>query len=170
MLPLRDGMVCARTLSPLRADLRLTVQRAFFGVAAAEDMRVVAARGLERAEAGLKLAEARRAAGAVPQADVVRMQAEVASARLDVITVESRARIARGRLNAAIGRAASSPVEIAASFSPPTETIDVEAATSNALNLRPEIISARGRTPLVPPYGPRVRRARRTFGPTEASA
>jgi outer membrane protein len=125
------------------ADLRLAVQRAFFALAAARELEQVAARNLERAEAGLRLAEARQRAGAVPTADVLRAQAEVAAARLDTISAASRVRTAAGRLNTSIGRPAGTGVSPAIEDAPSAEAGNVEALTAAALEQRPELAALR---------------------------
>jgi len=131
-----------------RADVRLNVQTAFYTLAAAQDLLTVAEKNFARTEAHLRLAESRRAAGAVPQADVLRMQAEVANARLQVINTRSRVHIASGRLNTAMGRSASTPITIAAASSPPPppSRTELDAAIDRALAQRPEITSGEKRT------------------------
>ncbi len=96
-----------------RADVRLAVEAAFYGLAAAGDLRAVAERNLARAESHWNLAKVRRDAGAVPDADVLRTEADVAAARLQLITTRSQVRVASGQLNTAIGRPAETPVTIA---------------------------------------------------------
>jgi outer membrane protein TolC len=49
-----------------RGDIRLSVQSAFYSLAAAQDLLAVAERNLRRTEGHLALAQARRDAGAVP--------------------------------------------------------------------------------------------------------
>jgi len=131
-----------------RAGVRLNVQTAFYTLAAAQDLQAVAEKNLARTEAHQRLAEARRASGAVPSADVLRMQAEVANAHLQVINAASRVRIATGRLNTAMGRAASIPLVIAAdpATPPPPAGAELDAAVDRALARRPEIASGAKRT------------------------
>jgi outer membrane protein TolC len=130
------------------ADVRLNIQAAFYGLAAASDVQAVAAKNLERAEAHQRLAEARYAAGAVPRADVLRTQAEVATARLLVINAGSRVRVATGRLNSAMGRPAETPLAIDAP--PPTPTppsgTPFDQILQRALAHRPELASGEKRT------------------------
>ncbi len=134
--------------SATQADVRLAVQSAFYGLAAAQDLQAVAEKNFARTEAHLRLAQARRNAGAVPQADVLRMEAEVASARLQVINAASRVRIATGRLNTAMGRAAETPLTVItpAAAAPPPARADLDAAVTRALAQRPEITSGEKRT------------------------
>jgi len=127
-----------------RADVRLSVQSAFYALAAAQDLVGVADRNLARTEIHLALAQARRDAGAVPQADVLRTQAEVAAARLQLISARSRVRTAAGQLNTAMGRPAETPVAIAApgADAPPPSTAAVEADIARAVAQRSELKSA----------------------------
>jgi outer membrane protein TolC len=132
----------------VQADVRLSVQVSFYTLAAARELKTVAEGNLARTEAHQRLALARRQAGAVPQADVLRMDAEVAAARLQLINAASRVRVATGRLNTAMGRAADTPLIIAASLatSPPPAHAELEAAAARALAQRPEITSGEKRT------------------------
>ena len=124
-----------------QADVRLATQAAFFSLAAARDLAVVAAQNLARAESHQRLAEARRQAGDVPQADVLRAQAEVANARLQLIDARSRVQVAAGRLNTAMGRAAETPLDIKAipEAPPPPGRAELDAAIERALARRPEL-------------------------------
>jgi outer membrane protein TolC len=127
------------------ADLRFAVQQAFYGLAAAQELEGVAARSRERALANQRRAEARNAAGDVPQADVLRTRAEVAEAELDVISARSGVMIARGRLNSVLGLSADEMISIDASFAALDSSTDVGAAIEHALSYRPELESARKR-------------------------
>ena len=135
-------------VSATQADVRLTVQSSFYALAAAQDVHAVAAQSLARAEGHQRLAEARHQAGAVPQADVLRTQAEVADSRLQLIGAESRVRLATGQLNTAMGRPAATPVAIAANVAalPPPSPDEIAAASDRALAHRPEIQSGAKRT------------------------
>jgi outer membrane protein len=130
-----------------RGDVRLSVQFAFYTLAAAQDLRDLAERNLARTEGHLALARARHDAGAVPQADVLRVQAEVASTQLQLINARSCVRTVAGQLNTSMGRPAESPLVIApqAADSPPPSTADLEAAVSQAIAHRPELKSVRQR-------------------------
>jgi outer membrane protein TolC len=134
--------------SAARADVQLDVASAFFTLAAAQDLQAVAEKNLARTEGHLRLVTARRAAGAVPQADVLRMDAEVAAARLDLINATSRVRVATGRLNTAMGRAAETPLAIAATATatPPPARPELDDAMTHALAQRPELTSSEKRT------------------------
>ena len=124
-----------------RGDIRLEVQSAFYGLAAAQDLSGVAERNLKRMEGHLALAQARHDAGAVPQADVLRVRAEVASARLQLIDTRSRVRTATGRLNTSMGRPAELPLIIAppAVDSSTALATDIDSAVRQAIASRPEL-------------------------------
>ena len=145
----RAGLAAARArlgsaqadAAATRGDVRLAVQSAFYSLAAAQELRGVAERNLERTEGHLSLARARHDAGAVPQADVLRVTAEVASAQLQLISARSRVRTAAGQLNTAMGRPAETPLAIAAPAADAEKPAlpDVEAAVRQAVTHRPEI-------------------------------
>lgn len=130
------------------ADVTLSVENAFFALAAAQDVQAVAEKNVTRTETHRKLAEARRDAGAVPQADVLRFDAELANAQLELITAQSRVRIAAGQLNTAMGRPAETPIGIATDPTnlPPPDTHELDQAVERALASRPELASAARRT------------------------
>ncbi|MBS0663863.1 MAG: TolC family protein [Verrucomicrobia bacterium] len=126
-----------------RADVRWSVQTAFFGLAAAQELATVADQNLARTERHLRMVEARRQAGAVSPADVLRLEAEVAAARLQVISAQSQVRVAGGRLNTMMGRAAETPVAITPpTVAPPPPQEDLGQAVEHALARRPELQSA----------------------------
>lgn len=131
-----------------RADIRLNVDQAFFALAEARDLQAVAEQNFTRTETHRQLAQARREAGAVPQADVLRLDAELANARLQVIAAQSRTQIAAGQLNTAMGQPASTPIAIKpdATVPPPPSTEALANAVSQALAQRSELTAAEKRT------------------------
>lgn len=134
--------------SATQADIRLNVHTAFYTLAAARDLQTVAEKNLERATAHHQLAEARASSGAVPQADALRTAAELANARLQLITAQSRVRAASGRLNTALARSAATPLAIQppTTATPPPAAAELEAAADRALAQRPEITASEKRT------------------------
>jgi TolC family type I secretion outer membrane protein len=124
-----------------RSDIRLSVQSAFYSLAAAQDLFAVTERNLQRTESHLAIAQARHDAGAVPMADVLRVQAEVASAQLQLIGARSRVRTSTGQLNTTMGRPAETPLvlESPAAGAAPTAVIDMDAAVRLAIANRPEL-------------------------------
>lgn len=131
-----------------RADVRLSVANAFYALAAAQELQVVAEKNLSRTEGHRRLAVARRDAGAVPQADVLRLNAELANAQLDLITAQSRVRLAAGQLNTSMGRPADIPVAIRtdSAVTPPPSGDELDQAVRHALARRPELSVAEQRT------------------------
>jgi outer membrane protein TolC len=127
-----------------REQLVFAVHDAFYRLAAAQAAQATAQERLQRAEAHVALAQARLDAGAVPPVDVLRARTVAANARLVIANANAAADVARGALNAAMGRPADSPLEIA----PSPEAIpqvDVGAAIARALDERPEARAARER-------------------------
>ena len=129
------------------ADVRLNVHTAFYTLAAASDVLAVATKNLERAEAHQRLSEVRHAAGAVPMADVLRTQAEVAAARLQLINAGSRVRVATGRLNTTMGRPAETALAIRAPAlaPPPVAAAAFDLLLQHALAHRPELTASEKR-------------------------
>ena len=130
-----------------QTDLRTTVEAAFHTLATAQELQQAAGQNLDRTENHHRLASLRRQAGAVPQADVLRTAAEMAEARLQLITAQSRVRRTAGELNTAMGRAADTAVTIAPEAGlPPPEPVDYAAAVEQALARRPELLASNQRT------------------------
>ena len=131
----------------VHADVRWSVQAAFYALAAAREAQEVAARNLERTEAHQRLAEARLAAGAVPRADVLRLEAEVAGARLQLISAGTRVRVTSGRLNTTMGRPAETPlaIRLPAQPPPPPGMGDLSTLLQRALSQRPELAAGENR-------------------------
>ncbi len=92
-------------------DLVLGVYQGFYGVAAAMETFTVAEKNLNRAKDHLRLAKERKAAGAVSQADVLRVQVETSNAELALVRAESLVQISKGSLNTIMGLAVESPLD-----------------------------------------------------------
>ena len=131
-----------------QADVRFSTQRAFYALATAQDLQAVAEKNLARTESHLHLAQIRHDAGDVPLADVLRLQAEVANAQLQLIGTQSSVRITTGRLNTVMGRTAETPLAIAVEHAiPPPPTLDdLGPAINRALAQRSELTAAEKRT------------------------
>lgn len=147
-------------------DVVLGVRQAYYYLLANQAARVAAATRVTRRRDHLRTASARKAAGAVPQADVLRAQVEVADAELALVRAESNVRIAKGNLNVAMGLAVDRPVEIAEDTAlRGTELPDVTAALVRAREQRPEVqalqltvaAAKKGITAAKAGFGPRVR-------------
>jgi len=142
----RQG-VAQEDVDRVRQDIALSVHQAYFGLVASLETEGVARRALARAEDHLRVAKERKAAGAVPQADVVRAQVEVAEAQLALERAEGLVRVAKGNLNTAMGLPVERPVEVDRSpreIVPPA-TINLDEALKRAVSARPELRGAQQR-------------------------
>ena len=156
-----------------RQDIILLVHQAYFGLMAAKEAEAVARKKLARAEEHSRLAIARKEAGAVPRADVVRAQVEIADARLALEREASVVRIARGSLNTAMGLPAETSTEINDKYPDvaPPAALQIQESLELAIHERPEIKAARKRieaatrsvTVARSAFGPKVR-AEGSFG------
>jgi outer membrane protein TolC len=147
-----------------RQDIILLVHQAYFGLMAAKEAEAVARKKLARAEEHSRLAIARKEAGAVPRADVVRAQVEIADARLALEREASVVRIARGSLNTAMGLPAETSTEINDKYldvTPPA-ALQIQESLGLAIRERPEIKAARKR---IEAATKSVTAARSAFGP-----
>ncbi len=152
----------------VRQDLALEVRRAFYALVGARDGERVADTNLARAEEHRRLAQERRAAGAVSGGDVVQAQVQVAEARLARVRAESLVRQARGALNTAMGLPVATPIEANSQEAPiaPPDAIDVSGGLAQAIADRPAIEAAVQRT-LAATEG--VSAAQSAFGPRIAA-
>lgn len=131
----------------IRQELILGIYQGFYGVAAAMESLKVAEKNLLRATDHLRLAEERKAAGAVSKSDVLRVQVEKANAELARIRAANLVRIAKGNLNTVMGRPAETPLALdlgkveEMGADPP----DLSRAVQWALKQRPEVRAAERR-------------------------
>lgn len=125
-------------------DLLLAVHQGFYGLAAALETRQVAEKNLLQIKAHLNLAKERKAAGAVPLADVLRVQVEVANAELALVRTDSLVSISKGNLNTVMGLSAENPLKITVNTQaiPSPDRINLSQVLEEALKNRPELKSA----------------------------
>jgi outer membrane protein len=130
-----------------RVDIVYRTQTAFYEVLEAQDAVQLAKTRETRSKDHLKLAEERKAVGAVPQFDVTRSRTDVASAQLEIASAESDLRLALGRLNEVMGRSASEPLQIAKPMlvAPDPAQIKIDESMKKAMETRPEILAAQQR-------------------------
>jgi outer membrane protein TolC len=148
-------------------DLVLGVHQDFYGLAAAMETFSVAEQNLIRAKDHLRLAEERKAAGAVSQADVLRVQVEKANAELALVRAENLVRISEGSLNTVMGLPAERPlvIETKGEEISSLNSLDLSIALNQAIQNRPEIKAAlkrieaqqRGVQAAKSAFGPKVR-------------
>ncbi len=127
-----------------RQGVALSVETAFFALAAARESLSVAQESLGRAQDHLRIAQERKAAGAVPLLDVLRAQVGVSDARLALVRAEAEVRVARGRLATAMGLPAETPLEIAPSpgCPPPPGPEGLSRALDEAVSRRAAVKAA----------------------------
>ena len=142
----RQG-VAEEEKSRITQDLVLGVYQGFYGVAAAIETFSVAEKNLNRAKDHLRLAKERKAAGAVSQADVLRVQVETSNAELALVRAESLIRISKGSLNTIMGLPVESPLalEIKGEDIISPDFPDLANALNQAIRNRPEIKAAHKR-------------------------
>jgi outer membrane protein len=148
-------------------DLLLGVYQGFYGLASALEMFKVAEENLTRAKDHLRLANERKAAGAVSRADVLRVQVESANAELMLVRTENLVRISRGNLNTIMGLSVERPliIEIKADEITTPDFPDLSKSLNQAIQNRPEINAAQKRIEALKggveavksTYGPKVR-------------
>lgn len=133
-----------READSVRESLALGVHEAFYRLLAAEETEGVGEKNLARAQDHRRLASERKAAGAVPQADVVRADVEVADARLALVRLRNVVRVARGSLNTLLGRPveAQTRIEGESEPAPPPEAFDLQQALDRAARARPDLQAA----------------------------
>ncbi len=129
-----------------RDEIVLSVTTAFYSLAASRSGLAVANESAERGEDHLKLAEERKAVGAVPLADVLRARVNLANAKLAVVHARSQTSVAEGALAEAMGLSPETPLDITpviADVNAPPD-IDVSKSFAEAEEARPEMKAALG--------------------------
>ncbi len=146
-------------------DTVMGVYRAYYGLLAAQANLSVARESLKRSEAHLRLAESRKAVGAVPLADVLRARVGVANARLALVSAGSAVDVARGDLNTAMGRPAETPLRIEdVKGAPlPPRPFSMDSAMKTAVARRPDLQAAVSRESA---GREAVKAAKSAYGPT----
>lgn len=126
------------------ARLLAGVRLGYYTLLAAQTARDAAWQRLGRANAHLQLAEQRKAAGAVPRADVLRAKVAAAEARLAYVQRAGDVAVARANLNAALGRGAETALRVSTEAPLPAMPTAAErdAVLAAALTARPEVRAA----------------------------
>jgi len=123
----------------LKLDIRFQVQEAFFRLLLAHEILRYAEQDRDLSRDFLKRATIKFEAGDVAEMEVVRARVEAAKASNAVRVAENELRMARARLNVALSRRPTDPLEIQAAFGkegPSQSAIDL---TGRALEARPEL-------------------------------
>jgi outer membrane protein TolC len=125
-------------------ELILGVHQGYYGLAAAMETRQVAEKMLTQTKEHLRLAKERKDVGAVPLADVLRVQVEAANSELALVRADTLVRISRGNLNTLMGLPPEIPLAIKAQaegiLSP--DQINLPQAFEQAVKARPELKAA----------------------------
>lgn len=131
----REGMA-EEEEAAIRQDIALAVHLGFYSLLSVSEAHLVAQQNLDRANAHLDLTQEHWEAGAVAKADVIRARVEVADAKLQLVRAESAIRLARGRLNKAMGL----PVELKTEINPSQENMESpdKINLTEALDLAPD--------------------------------
>lgn len=157
------GVISAES-EKLRQEVMLQVHRAFYRLAAAQELEEAARKSRDRAEARLHMARVRKEAGAVPLVDVLRAQSSLAGAKLELAGAGKSVRLAAAALNTAMGRSAETGIQIDVVFELPGCPAEAElpAWFEAAIRQRPEMTSARQQQEVARHA---VKSARSAFGP-----
>lgn len=159
--------VAGEDVERTRQIVAFNVALAYHNLLSAFEQRRIAQEHLIRAEDHLRLARERKAAGVVPQADVMRAQVEVANAKVRRVQAETAVQLSGGALNRAMGRSPEQELAIVRQAEPlvSPEEIDLQDAFARAKAMRPEIKAAqqsieRGKGGIAAArstYGPEIR-------------
>ncbi len=93
-----------------RADLRVQVEAAFYGLLRAESFRGLAVEALKRADEGVELARRAVSAGLAPARDVQEAELRRAECEVNLIAAENGVALARMALNRLLGRPLTAPI------------------------------------------------------------
>jgi outer membrane protein TolC len=125
----------------VREEISFQVKEAFFRLLLAQEKVEYATQNLELTQDFQVMTEMKLAAGDVAQVEVVRARVEVATATNDLRKAQNEVRLARSGLNVALGRRASTPLEIEGQLRIPLVSYDLDQLTDWALAYRPEVLS-----------------------------
>jgi outer membrane protein TolC len=123
-------------------DAALAFSQALLG----RSVRTIREEAVRRAEAVLKDTKARRAAGVADRDAVLRAEVQLSEAREAVIVARDEELAAQARLNNALGRDASLPIEVVEPPAPPPLQLSLREYMDTAAVRRPEASVARETT------------------------
>ena len=122
-----------------KASLILDVTRKYYSLLKAEELFRLKIGSLNQRRTHLDLAQTQYGLGLVPRADVLKAEADLASAQVDSLQAEGNLGLAKAELNDALGLSLDHPIEIRpvklAKASPP----DLDSCLAQALAHRPEL-------------------------------
>lgn len=146
-------------------NVALGVEEAYYGLLAVRSFEGVAVETVKQRGYQLRLAEARHRVGVVARSDVLKAQAEKASADLDLVRARNSVHIAKGRLVNAMGLRVWAEFDITepAEVDHRQELADIESVLDEAAMNRPELKTALAQVEV---QRARVRQAESRFWPS----
>jgi outer membrane protein TolC len=148
----------------IRQQIILNVYLAFYTLLADLEIEKIAKEQVERSEGHLQIAIHRKEAGDIPQAEVYRLEVELANARQTVVRAQTQVTISKGKLNLAMGLSPYHCIEIrkeTSSIQEPFEQI-LKEAFQQALTHRPELNASWQR---ILAYYSQIKEVKSEFGP-----
>jgi outer membrane protein TolC len=124
-----------------RQEMVFNVIKAYYGVQLAREYRKVAVQSLQTSTENVKLAEARYKTGAVLQSDLLRAKVQEAEVREMVTRSENGVKLAMANLSFAMGTPQQPEYELEGMLTPKDPGGELDAATGEALVLRPDLVS-----------------------------
>ncbi len=129
----------------IRQDIALAVHQAFYNLLSAIEAQTVSEQNKVRADDHLTLTRVSWEAGAVPKADVIRAQVEVADAKLKLVSTYNAIELARASLNTAMGLPVETKIKLATENREetlPLEKIDIFEMLKKVTEQRSELKAA----------------------------
>jgi len=173
--PIYNGAVAAATTATsvgvqlaaaarqlIAQQLATAVTDAYGRVLVADSSRAAASATVAAAKADRELVINRRDAGAATDADVLQVELLAARAEQQRINADADARVARARLAALIGAPLDEAFSLTMASPAVTPVADLSAMQQQAVQQRPDVVSARLQVDLA---GARIREARSSFLP-----
>jgi len=148
-------------------DVALGVEESYYTLLAVGSFEKVAVETVRQREYQLRLAAARHRVGVVPKSDVLKAQAEKASADLDMVRAKNAVHVAGGRLVNAMGLCVSVDFHVTDLPEPDymRELADIDSLLNEAARSRPELKTAQA---LVQLHYARIRQAESRYWPSLA--
>lgn len=136
---LADSAEQVHMLRATRSGLILEIKKAYFEYVTLSHELEVHAQHIQLIEEMERSTEARFRNGTAPQLDVLKAQLELVMLHKDVIELEQRLVVVRGRINSLLNRPTGRPLGKPAELVPSEGQVDLEAMEERALARRPEL-------------------------------
>jgi len=171
--------ISEENLNSVRQEVILHIHETFYMLSASLELRNVAIQNKKRAEQHLKLANDRKAVGAVPESDVLRAKVSASEAKLELVRSENLVRINMGALSTVMGLPVETDIQPNADINELNLPAEISASSllTQALMCRPEVKAVQKRIEAVrssvtmakSEYGPKLR-AEGSYGYRDDSA